>query len=320
MLFPMSGYYAVLGPVLTVFLVIGVGFAMRRFHVLSREADRTIFRLVVNLLYPCLIIDSMVGNPALHQASISLLAPVLCMASILIGIGVGWQFSRLAGLKFNIERRTFAATTGINNYSFFAVPVLFALFDPQTVGVCFAFNMGSELSMWTIIALLISGGSLAESWRKVINGPLIAIILGLVLNLFPVREHTPAFLWTTIGMFGKCAIPFGLMIVGASFSDFTVNGVRELLECKRVGVMALLSRGLVMPLILIAAAKFLPVPLMLKQVLVVQAAMPAATFPVAMVQHYGGHMPTALRVVLTSTIAGLITIPLWIHFGLKWIG
>jgi predicted permease len=75
-----------------------------------------------------------------------------------------------------------------------------------------------------------------------------------------------------------------------------------------------------MPLVMTAAAALLPLPLMLRQVLVVQAAMPAATFPVVMVQHCGGHTPTALRVVLITTVVGLATIPLWIHCGLKWIG
>ncbi|MDR1146362.1 MAG: AEC family transporter [Verrucomicrobiales bacterium] len=315
----MRDYYTVLAPVLTVFLVIGSGFAMRRLRVLRREGDRTIFRLVVNLLYPCLILDSIIGNPALRRADVSLSAPLLCVALVLTAVGLGWLLSRATGLKYGVERRTFAATTGINNYGYFAIPVIAALFQPEAVGVCFAYNMGSEICLWTLIAWLIGGGSPSAGWRGILNAPLIAIVSALLLNLLPAREYVPGFVWNTLALLGQCAIPCGLLMVGASFSDFTVNGVGELFRAKRVSATALLVRSLLMPLIIIAAAKFLPLPLMLKQVLVVQAAMPAATFTVVMTQHYGGHTPTALRVVLIGTVAGLVTIPLWIHFGLLWL-
>ncbi|MDR2462725.1 MAG: AEC family transporter [Verrucomicrobiales bacterium] len=315
----MNEYYTVLSPVLTVFLVIGGGLVMRRLRVLPREGDPAIFRLIVNLLYPCLILDSIIGNPALRQAGISLSAPLISVTMVLLASGIGWLLSRSAGLRYGVERRTFAATTGINNYGYFAIPVIAALFQPEAVGVCFAYNMGSEICLWTIIVRLI-GGAPSAGWRNIVNAPLVAILGALLLNLLPVREWAPDLLWGALRMLGQCAIPFGLLMVGASFSDFTLNNTGELFRAKRVSALALVTRSLLMPLMMIATAKFLPLPLILKQVLVVQAAMPAATFPVVMTRHYGGHVPTALRVVLIGTVAGLVTIPLWIHFGLRWIG
>ena len=315
----MNEYYPILTPVLTVFLVIGAGFAVRWTGVLNPVADQSLFRVVVNLFYPCLILDAMVGNAALRQPGLSLLAPLICLVTILAGVGVGWLGAPLAGLAAGAERRTFAATAGLYNYSFFAIPVLLALFDLKTVGVCFAYNMGAELSLWTIIAWLLRGGSPARDWRKILNAPLAAILLGLLLNGFPVRDATPVFIWTTVAMLGKCTIPLGLMLVGVSFYDFLLDGPGELLKHKRVSLVALLCRSLLLPLAMITLARYAPVPLVLKRVLVVQAAMPAAVFPVAMVRHYGGHLPTALRVVLVTTAFGLLTVPLWIHLGLRWI-
>ena len=49
------------------------------------------------------------------------------------------------------------------------------------------------------------------------------------------------------------------------------------------------------------------------------AAMPAAVFPIIMARHYGGHAPTALRIVIGTTVIGLLTIPLWIKLGLWFI-
>jgi predicted permease len=50
--------------------------------------------------------------------------------------------------------------------------------------------------------------------------------------------------------------------------------------------------------------------------MVVQAAMPCAVFPIVLARHFDGSPEIALKVVLTTTILSLITIPLWIAFGL----
>jgi predicted permease len=54
-------------------------------------------------------------------------------------------------------------------------------------------------------------------------------------------------------------------------------------------------------------------------VLVVQAAMPAAVFPIVLARHYGGQPLVAVQVVLATTALGLLVIPLWLSLGLAWI-
>jgi predicted permease len=58
----------------------------------------------------------------------------------------------------------------------------------------------------------------------------------------------------------------------------------------------------------------------LKRVIVLEAAMPAAVFPIVMARHYAGDPATAMRVVIGTTVVGLVTIPLWIRFGMQWLG
>ncbi len=73
-------------------------------------------------------------------------------------------------------------------------------------------------------------------------------------------------------------------------------------------------------MLILLVARFLPASVELKQVLVLQAAMPSAVFPIVMSSHYGGDPPTALRVVLGTALLGLLTIPLWIKFGMHFAG
>ena len=54
-------------------------------------------------------------------------------------------------------------------------------------------------------------------------------------------------------------------------------------------------RLVVLPLLLLAAAKFLPAPLALKQVLVVQAAMPSAMTPIMLAKSMVADRPWRCR-------------------------
>jgi predicted permease len=67
-------------------------------------------------------------------------------------------------------------------------------------------------------------------------------------------------------------------------------------------------------------AKCLPASVELKRVIVLEAAMPAAVFPIVMARHYAGDPATAMRVVIGTSVVGLVTIPLWIRFGMHFVG
>ena len=75
----------------------------------------------------------------------------------------------------------------------------------------------------------------------------------------------------------------------------------------------------VLPLLMLALARWLPCPVELRRVILVQAAMPCAVIPVILAKHYGGDPGTALRLILATSVIGLLTIPLWLQLGLRWI-
>ena len=116
---------------------------------------------------------------------------------------------------------------------------------------------------------------------------------------------------------GACTIPMALLLSGALIAD-NINK-----ESLRHGSRTIFASSAVrigiLPALILLVTKIAPLDVTLKSVLVVQAAMPAAIFPIVVTRVHHGDMPTALQVVLGTSIIGLITIPLWIGFGLHWI-
>jgi len=108
------------------------------------------------------------------------------------------------------------------------------------------------------------------------------------------------------------------VMIGALLSEH-IERPMDLLNARVIATSSLVRLGL-LPIVFLLLASYLPVSVELKQVLVVQAAMPTATFPIVMAKHYGGHPQTAVQIVAGTTVIGLFLIPVWIAFGLSFVG
>ena len=86
----MVSYATILGATLPVFLIMAAGFGLRRLGRLPAAGDATIISLMVNVTYPCYILNAVVVSPALREAG-NVIPPVLCGAFfVLAGLLAGW--------------------------------------------------------------------------------------------------------------------------------------------------------------------------------------------------------------------------------------
>lgn len=314
----MSQTTTILNAVVPVFGVMGLGAFIRKLNWLTEEADKSLLRVCVNVLMPCLILDKSLGNPALSQASNLLLAPLIGYAVVALGMLIAFWARPLHGLREASERRTFAVCVGLHNYGYVPLPLALLLFDQETAGVLFLHIIGVEMAMWTLGVMLLSGGNLGRDWRKLINAPLIAIVLAVVLNALGWNTSVPQVVGTGVHWLGGCSIPLALMLIGAIMADHigefhSANGWRV------ISSAVLLRIGL-LPLVFLLVAKFIPMTTEHQRVLVLEAAMPTAVFPIVLAKLYKGDPATAMRAVLSTSVVSLVTIPLWIKFGMKWVG
>lgn len=314
----MSEYLPLLAAVAPVFLVIGLGWLIRRIGWLTEEADASLLRVIVNLLYPCLILDTILGNRALEKAGNVLLAPVVGFFTVVLGYTICYAVAPLFGARESRQRRTFAFTTGIYNYGYLALPIAESRFGKETSGVLFIHNLGVEIALWTVGIMVISGRSRGGGWRQILNGPVIAIVCAAALHFAEARTWMPGVALTAMHSLGVTALPLGLILTGATFADH----LRDLSTNSRplTTFGACLLRLGALPLLMLALARWLPCPVELRRVMIIQAAMPCAVIPVILSKLYGGDPASALRIILFTSALGLLTIPFWIQFGLRWVG
>ena len=307
---------AAIAPVVGIILT---GFLIRRSGVLTENADASLMRISVNVLYPCLIISTIVGNDALRQSENVWLPPLAGLLTMVSGFALCWLGARLLGMERGRDTRTFTYVTGLYNYGYMAIPLVASLFGTKTLGVLFTHNLGAEVAVWVGASLILSTHPDRSGLRGAINPPVLAVIGAVLLNFLHAREHVPSWIFVTLQMLGVSAIPMALLLTGAIMNDFLAEARPSRSDAVIIGGACLLRLGL-LPLVFLALARWLPCSVELRQVLVVQSAMPAAMLPVVLCKHYGGNVGLAVQIVLATTLLAFFTMPYWIAFGLKFAG
>ncbi|HAV13439.1 MAG TPA: hypothetical protein DCX06_08135 [Opitutae bacterium] len=302
--------------VIPIFFVIGSGFFARRTGWLDQHADRSLMQVVVNLLYPAFIFSYVLGNEALRTPSNLIMPPLIGLTTIVAAFGLSMLVARRLKIGDQKECRTFAFTTGMHNYAYFPIPIVALLFDRETTGVLLVHNVGVEMAMWALgVGFILSANDPKSIWRRIFSAPVISILIAVPLNWIRVDQLLPNFCFEALDLLGKCAIPLALLLIGATFADLA-KGVR-MVERLHIPITASVLRLGIFPLLFLVFVVVFPLSQELKQVLVIQAAMPCAVFPIVLTRHFDGSAEVALKVVLGTTIVSLITIPIWISIGLK---
>jgi predicted permease len=317
----MKDIWPIVSSVIGVFLVIMIGVFCRHRHWLSQSADRSLASLAANVLMPALFVDRILSGSPLADPSVAWMPPVfgfvLTASGFLIGLAIAKTIGPAIGLNSDIKQRSFALCVGICNYGYIPLP-LAEQFYPQAVVELILHNVGVELALWSVGIAVVGGGS-GSTWRRaLLNPPLLAVVVSLLCKQLVPAGALPSPLLKVAAMLGNCAIPMGLLLSGALIVDYLREA--DWRGSTRIILAAIGVRQVIMPTLMLAAASAVTISTDLSQVMMLEAAMPAAVFPIVLVRLYERDTDTALRVVLSTSLAAIVLIPFWLAVGKWWLG
>ena len=290
------------------------------------------------------------GAPARDVSSLAMLVtplipPLFGFAATAAGFAIAFLFARQIGPRIGMvtesSQRAFALCVGICNYGYIPYP-LAERFYPDAMIELILHNVGVELALWSIGILIISGGrdsklesgdesTLASPWKRMLlSGPLLAVLIASTLRAAGADQWIPTPVTLAISKLAACAIPMGLLISGAIIIDYVGDLLRGPSTQSTLPVIlsAIAIRQFLMPVLMLGAARIFisgdSAILMgnshMDKVLMLQAAMPVAIFPIVLVQLYERDTRTAIEVLVGTSVAAIVTIPLWLSIGGWWLG
>lgn len=316
----MTDLLPIFSRVMGVFLVMVAGAAARRFGWVTREADASLSRLTAYLLLPALFVDRILGDSEFQLAGSAWVPPaigiVATASQLLLALAFARRLGPLVGLASDGSQRAFALSVGLCNYGYIPLP-LAQFFYPEAEVSLILHNVGVDLALWSVGIWVIGGGQGGDNRQRFFSPPVLAILAALAIKQLGAEALIPSPVTQMAGALGQCAIPLGLLLSGAILLDFV-----SLVQWRNAIATILAACGfrlLAMPLLLLAAAYLLPLTPPMQQVMILQAAMPSAVFAVILARLFDKDVMTAVQVVLATSLAGTVTIPLWLYFGRLWL-
>ncbi|MDO4542242.1 MAG: AEC family transporter [Bacillota bacterium] len=303
---------AVVGEMLSLFLILAVGYLGNKMGFLNREATKVLSRIIVNVTLPALILASVMGiEEKIAGWNLLILLTVAFLSYGLLGLVA---FLTPKALKAPGETAGVYAFMAIfGNVAFIGFPIITAVYGSDAVFYAALFNIPFNLLIFSVgIMMLSPQGGLKIGKRAFLNPSLAAAVLALILYLLPIEFPRP--LVETASLLGGITVPGAMLVVGASLGAVPLG---EVFRDARVYLVSLIKLIVCPFLILACFGPFIRDPLILGAA-VITTAMPVATNTAMLSMEYGGDETLASKGIFISTLLSIATMPLVI-MALKWI-
>ena len=292
---------------LTLFVIVIVGYVAGKLGYLGGDFDRQLSRLVINITCPALILSSsMTGELPDRRFILPLL--LISIVTYIILTGAAFLLPRyMTKRKENRGAIGFALMFG--NVGFMGYPVVASIFGHEAVFYAAVLNVVNTFTVFTIGTILITGSSNIEGKRfekKVLySTPMLAAYLTMLIVALEIN-NIPGFICQSLTTLGNITVPAALLIIGSSMSQLPI---RSLLGNTTVYLTTALRLAL-LPLAVYYLTSLMGFSPMVVNINTVVIAMPVATYGTILCLKYGKDTTLMAEVTFITTLLSMISIPL----------
>ena len=287
---------------LQIFLLVAIGYLLSKLGMLVLVTRKQLTDLVIYVILPCNIVESF---------QVDLTHDLLISAGIVLVLGFAAQ-GLYALLNLFLYRR-FDSRRQINlkygticsNAGFMGLPLSLAIFGPTGLMYASVALLPIRLFMWSAGLSLYTSTTKKQVLKTLATHPcIIAVFVGFALMLSGLQ--LPAFLNDTIDSLGNCCTALSMVVIGAILSDVDPRTVLEPAVLYYVVI-----RLIAIPAFLFGVLWLLKVDALVTGTIVILSAMPAGSTTAMLAQKYDQDPEFASKMVFLSTLASLVTLPLW---------
>jgi len=296
--------------VLIILVMISLGYVLSRRGWFDDQAPKLIARLVTQIALPAYMISTITAKfsaVTLKRTLPDLRFPIISML-IMFGLSI------IAFHLFRIHpqhRGLFESMFLNSNTVFVGLPVNEALFGPKSLPFVLVYYMANTTFFWTLGVYLIQRDgqgkakfNLKDTLQKIFSPPLLGFIVGVLLVLLNIQ--LPDWIMKDFQYIGGLTIPLSMIFIGTAIAGVGLQNIRF----NRDSWGILFGRFIVAPTLMACLVLPLPLPILMKQVFILQAAMPVMTNAPVVAKLYRADADYAAIMVTETTLLSLVVIPI----------
>ena len=201
----------------------------------------------------------------------------------------------------------------VGNTSFLGIPIAIALLPSTTINFTIGYDLGTTLFAWIFGPFFLQEKSNSNNIPNIkvllnalINSPASRGIIGVLFAyLFEVNEILGNYLWIP----SRIVIALAIIIVGTRLGIIT-NQKGRILDLNEEIKFTIFLKLFILPFIIFLICKCLNFNFFESSAVILQAGTPTAISTILMAEAYGVKQQIASKILFTSTLISIITIPL----------
>lgn len=300
--------WPILSSLIKIFIMIIPGIFFRKKNYITDSQNEGITSIVVNLTWPCLVIDAMQMEFNSQVLRDSLYILVLA-AVIFVVVGV---LSLLISSAMKLSRTKQYLTIFMlvfGNTGFIGIPVIKALYGGEAIFYSAIVELINDVLLFTVGILLIqlsAGAKLKMDPKQFLSPGFVGVLIGLAL--FVLNIKLPSVIGDTIETIGNATTPLTMFAIGVQLAGMKIREITG--DWKVYAITAI--KLLIVPLVALLLVKLWAGDFtLLEKVLVISFAMPVASCASIFSQQYKGEAAFATKTVLISTVCSIVAIPIF---------
>lgn len=294
---------AIVVTILSIILMIGLGYFLKRIDFLSEDAIDPLNKIVMYILLPCMIFSAISTADLSLLPKLGILPFVIIASSGVTGI-ISYFILKKIGFD-DIALWSVLVTIMIANTGFMGYPVNLGIYGQEGLLraiFCDIATLCIFLSLSYILVLKF-GGNTKDAFKKILFFPTLwAIILGLGINFFNIPIGSV--LENTIGYLGQGTIPLIMIVLGLSINFEGISRSRSMIVFTSIMKLAFF------PAIAFLIASSIGLVDLQFKVSVIEAAMPSGMMSLLLSITYNLDHELTSDCIFINTVISLITLPL----------
>ena len=305
-----------LSQMLMMFMLIIIGFVLKKKNIVPDNAYITISKLETFVFVPALNLGTMLSNCSVTSFVQNSYLILFGLATILCAVAMAYPVSHLfvrnasdSAAKYQRNIYRYALTFG--NYGFMGNFIVLGIWGEE---MFFKYSMFTLLitvvcTSWGLYVLIPKEQNTSKPLDNIRKGfctpPFIALLIGMAGGLLGIKSYIPDFALNAISNASSCMGPCAMLLAGVVIGGYDF---KSLFNQKKVYGVSLL-RLIVIPAVFALVLKFIGASDVVITFTLIAFATPLGLNTIVYPAAYGGDTHTGASMAVISHTIAIITIP-----------
>lgn len=298
---------SIIGSLTSIFLMLIPGVVFRKKNIITDNQSIAINSIIVNLMWPCLVIDAMQMDYNTQMMKDCIYMLLICFVVFIGIVLLSIPASKLMNLN-QTRQYLMCFMLLFGNTGFIGIPVTKALYGENAIFYAAIIELINDVLIFTVGMFLIqksAGAKLKVEWKELFSPGMIGVILGI--SFFVLEIRLPNTIETTIEMIGNATTPLTMFMIGFQIGGLKWKDIISDLQVYGVCIIKLI----LVPILVILFSRFMKNDFtLLEKTLILSFAMPVGSVSAIFSKQYQSDFEFATKSVLISTTLCLVTIPI----------